>query len=286
MAEPVSVPPGVGIVHAPASANPRRFISTSTDGLSGYWTTKSDEELAADEAAAKVQHDALVAQALELHPTIAAERQAEREAVQLAAWNAQWPDPRASLRAAHNELHSAEGVLAKHRDQGRAAAAHVAERAAGVERAQQEVETVRREQAARLRARLAGNGGAAPDGDDPAEVLAMRDGERARRLLAVAQAALTDIEASVEEAQDAVDREKRRVEQAALATIEKTRQAVEAELTVAQQVVTNLQSRMISLRVDHRYSSASWRPNLRRLLVDPEAPLIESEIKSAVEETV
>jgi hypothetical protein len=282
MAEPVSVPPGVGIVHAPASAKPRRFVSTSTDGLSGYWTTKSDEELAADEVAAKAQHDALVAQSLRLHPTIAAERQAEREAAQQAAWNQQWPNPRQSLRAAHETLCAAAASLAQHRDHAASAKAHLTEREVGVERAQSEVETVRKAQTDRLKDRLAGNGDPVPDGDDPAEAAAMRDAERARRLLAVARSALSDIEAEVETAGGEVRRAQTRVEAAAAAVITKAQQSVEAELTVAQQRVAELQAQLSALRVDHRYGSANWRPNLRRLLTDPEAPLIEAEIKSAV----
>jgi hypothetical protein len=282
----VSGHPGIAPVRAPSGEKPRRFISTSADGLSGFWTTKSDEELAAEADAAKAQHDARVEQGLAWHPFIAAQRQAEREAAQLAAWNEQWPNPRAQLRAAHETLRTAEAALAQHRDQAGAAAAHVAEREAGVERAQSEVETARKAQTARLKDRLAGNGGAVPDGDDPAEAAAMRDAERARRLLVVAQAAQADIEVEVGNAEDAVDREKRRVEQAALATIEKTRQAVEVEWAAAQQRVADLQAQLSGLRIDRRYGSANWPAPLRKLLVDPEAPLIKDENKSAVEETV
>src|SRR6516225_5317485 len=121
MAEPVSVPSGVATVRAPASAKPRRFISTSRDGLSGFWTVKTDEELAADEVAAKQQHDAMIAQALRLHPTIAAQAAAEREAAQQAAWDQQWPDPRAQLRSAHAVLREAETELAKLRRHATAA---------------------------------------------------------------------------------------------------------------------------------------------------------------------
>jgi hypothetical protein len=270
---PVSAHPGVGPVRAPRGERSRRFISTSKDGLSGFWTSKSDEELAADADAAKAQHAALVAQALQLHPTIAAQAAADREAARLAAWNEQWPDPRAQLRSAHETLCTAEATLAKHRDQAGAASAHVNERESAVERAQSEVETVRREQAARLRARLAGNGGAVPDGEDPAEAEAMRGAERCRRLLAVAKSAQDDIAIEVGNAEDAVGRAKQQVENAARALIEKTRQTAEAEWTAAQQVVTNLQGRMISLRIDSCYSSASWSVNLRRLLDDPEAEI-------------
>jgi hypothetical protein len=242
-----------------------------------------EEEAAADQLAQK-QRAAQLAQALQWHPAIAAQAAAKREEAQQQAFDERWPNPRAQLRSAHDELHSAEATLAKHREQGRAAAAHVAERAAGVERAQSEVETARKAQTDRLKDRLAGNGGPVPDGDDPAEAVAMRDAERCRRLLAVAQAALTDIEAEVENAADAVSRAKRQVEECALAVITKTRQGVEAEWSVAQQRVVELQAQLTALRVDTRYSSAHWRPNLRRLLDDPEAKiLIESEIKSAGE---
>jgi hypothetical protein len=229
------------------------------------------EEEAAAAAAAKAQHDARIAQSLAWHPTVAGQRQAEREVARQRDFDEQWPDPRQSLRAAHDELRSAEATLTQHRDQARAARAHVTEREAAVERAQQVVETARREATARLRERLAGNGGALPDGDDPAEAAAMRDAERARRLLAVAQAALTEIEASVKQAEDEVGRAKQQIEKAAQALIEKTRQDVQAEWGVAQQRAADLQTRMIGLRVDTRYSSANWPANLRKLLVDAEA---------------
>jgi hypothetical protein len=282
---PIPDHPGIGIVRAPASEKPRRFISTSADGRSGFWTNKSDEELAADEAAAKQHHDELVAQSLRLHPSIAAQAAAEREAAQLAAWNAAWPNPRAQLRAAHEILCTTEATLARCRGQAAAARAHLIEREDALGRAEQEVETIRREMTARLRARLAGNG-AAPDGaDDPAETAAMRDGERSRRLLVLAKSAQADIEVEVGNAADAVSRAKQQVEQAALAVIEKTRQVVEVEWSAAQQRVAGLQAKLGELRVDHRYGSANWRPNLRRLLVDADAEIIEAEIKTPAVET-
>jgi hypothetical protein len=271
MAELRRIParPGVGPVRSPEK--PRRFVSDNRGG--GYWTYQTVAEEAEQDRLAKEQRAAQLAQSLQWHPAIAAERQAEREAAQQQAFDRQWPDPRAQLRSAHNELHAAEATLARCRDQAGAAAAHVAERAAGVERAQSEVETARREQTARLRARLAGNGGALLDDADPAEAAAMRDAERARRLLAVAQAAQADIEESVKQAEDEVGRAKMRVEQCALATIEKTRQAVEAEWSTAQQRVAELQAKLGELRVDVRYSSANWPPRLRALLTDSEAEI-------------
>jgi hypothetical protein len=257
---------------------PRRFVSDGRGG--GYWTHQTPEEEADADRLAKQQRDAQLAQSLAWHPSLVAERQAEREAAQQRAFDQQWPNPRQSLRNAHDELRAADATLAKHRDQSGAASAHVAERAAGVERAQSEVETVRREQTARLRAQLAGNGGAIPDGaDDPAEAAAMRAAERARRLLVLAKSAQADIEVEVEEAQGEVRRAQAQVEKAAQALIEKTRRDVEADWAAAQQRVAELQAQLFGLRIDPRYSSASWRPNLRKLLVDPEAPLIEDEIK-------
>jgi hypothetical protein len=272
--------PDVGLVRAPASEKPRRFVSTSADGRSGFWTSKSDEELAADEAAAKAQHDAMIAQSLRWHASVAAQAVAEREAAQQAAFDERWPNPREQLRAAHAQLREVDGVLAKHRNQAGAARAHLIEREDALGRAEQEVETVRREQTARLRAQLAGNGGAASDGaDDPVETAAMRDGERARRLLVVAQAAQADIAIEVENAAAAVRRAQAQVEACALAVITKAQRSVEGELTVARQRVADLQTQLTALRIDTRYSAAHWRPNLRRLLLDPEAPLIEDEIK-------
>jgi hypothetical protein len=263
----VAALPGVGPVRSPEK--PRRFVSDNRGG--GYWTYQTVEEEAEQDRLAKEQRAAQLAQSLQWHPAIAAQAAAEREAAQLAAWNAAWPDPRASLRSAHEVLREVEATLAKHRDQAGGAAAHVAERAAGVERAQSEVETVRRGQALALRERLAGNGGALLDDADPVEAAAMRDAERVRRLLAVAQAALTDIAVEVGNAESAVGRARQQVEECALAVIEKTRQAVEIEWTAAQQRAADLQTRVVELRVDQRYSSANWKAPLRALLDDPEA---------------
>jgi hypothetical protein len=169
-------------------------------------------------------------------------------------------------------LREAEAKLARYRDHAGAAKVHLAEREAAVERSQQVVETARREQTARLRERLAGNGGALRDGaDDPAEAAAMRDAERARRLAALAKSAQTDIEASVGEARGEVGRAQTQVEKAAQALIEKTRQAAEADWVAAQQRAAELQTRMISLHIDVRYSAQTWPAPLRALLTDPEA---------------
>jgi hypothetical protein len=268
---PVSGHPGVGIVRAPASEKPRRFISTSQDGLSGFWTSKSDEELAADAAAAKAQHDAHVAQSLQWHPSFAAERQAAQEAAQQRAFDERWPDPRQSLRDAHAQLREVEATLARCREHATAAAAHTALCEAEVKHSSEAVEEIRRAQAGRLRARLAGNGDTSPDDDDPAHAEVLSIVDKADRALSVALTAQAGIAASVQQAEDEVGRAKQQVEAAAAAVIEKTRQTAEAEWSAAQQVVTNLQSRMISLRIDTRYSAQTWPAPLRALLTDPEA---------------
>jgi hypothetical protein len=266
----VSSFPGVGLVRSPEK--PRRFVSTSKDGLSGFWTSKSDEELAAEAAAAKQQHDAMIAQSLRWHPTVAAERQAERAAAQQRDFDRQWPDPRQSLRDAHERLGNAETELAKLRQHATAAAEHTMRCEVEVERSSEAVEAIRRAQAGRLRAWLAGNDDTSPDDDDDpahAEVLSIVD--KADRELSVALTAQAGIAVEVENAEAAVARAQTQVEKAAQALIEKTRQAAEADWVAAQQRAAELQTRMISLRIDVRYSSANWKAPLRALLTDPEA---------------
>jgi hypothetical protein len=228
------------------------------------------EEADADRVA-KEQRAAQLAQSLAWHPAVVAERQAEREEARQRDFDRQWPDPRATLRTAHARLREAEMELAKLRQHAAAAAEHTARCEDEVKRSSEALEEIRRAQAARLRARLAGNDGTSPDDDDPAHAEVLSIVDRADRALSVALTARADIEASVKQAEDEVGRAKQQIEVAAAAVIEKTRQAVEAEWSAAQQRVTNLQSRMISLRIDTRYSSASWSANLRRLLDDPEA---------------
>jgi hypothetical protein len=229
------------------------------------------EEEAEQNRQAKAQRDAQLAQSLAWHPAVAAQRQAEREAAQLAAWNAQWPDPRASLRTAHAQLREAETELAKLRQHATAAAEHTAQCEAEAKRSGEAVEEIRRAQAGRLRARLAGNDDTSPDDDDPAHAEVLSIADKADRALTVVLTAQADIEVEVENAEDAVARAKARVEAAAAAVIERTRQGVEAEWSAAQQRAADLQTQMIALSVDPRYSSANWPPRLRALLSDPEA---------------
>jgi hypothetical protein len=265
----VSSLPGVGPVRSPEK--PRRFVSDGRGG--GYWTVMTPEEEAEQERLAKEQRDAQLAQALQWHPSIAAQRQAEREAARQQVFDRQWPDPRGALRAAHEQLREAETELARCRKHATAAAEHTAQCEAEVKRSSAAVEEIRRAQAGRLRARLVGNGDTSPDDDDPAHAEVLSIVDRADRALTVALTAQTGIAVEVENAQGAVGRFQRQVETAARALIEGARQAAEADWHAAQQVVEERLTRMIALRVDPRYSSASWPANLRRLLDDPEAEI-------------
>jgi hypothetical protein len=248
---------------------PRRFVSDGRGG--GYWTYQTVEGEAEQDRLAKEQRAAQLAQSLAWHPAVAAARQAEREAAQQQAFDRQWPDPRAALREAHGRLREVEATLAKLRQHATAAAEHTARCEDEVKRSSEAAEEIRTAQAARLRERLAGNGDTSPDDDDPAHAEVLSTVDRADRALSVALTAQADIEASVKQAEDEVGRAKQQVEVAAAAVIEKTRQAVEAEWTAAQQRAADLQTRMVELRVDQRYSSANWKAPLRALLTDPEA---------------
>jgi hypothetical protein len=284
MAEPVSVPPGVGIVRAPASAKPRRFISTSTDGRSGFWTVKSDEELTADAAAAKALHDARIAQSLQWHPSIAGQRQAEREAAQQQAFDERWPDPRAALRSAHAVLREAEMELLKLRQHATAAAEHTAQCEAEVKHSSAAVEVIRTVQAGRLRARLAGNDDTSPDDDDPAHAEVLSIVHRADRALSVALTAHAGIAVEVANAEDAVARAKARTVECARALCTQAAREGRVKLSELEQQADGLRQQLWPLEsVRDRPRPAEWQPWLRKLLDDPEAPLIKDENKSAVE---
>jgi hypothetical protein len=277
---PVSGHLGVGPVRAPRGERLRRFVSDGRGG--GYWTYQTPEEEAEQERLSKQRHDAIVAQGLAWlpNPAAAAEQQAARER----AFDQRWPDPRQSLRDAHQRRNAAEAELARCREQANAASAHTAHCEGEVKRTSQAVEEIRREQAVALRARLAGNGDTAPDDDDPVHAQAMAAAGKAERALAVALSAQAAIAESIQQAQGEVSNARRRIEACAKALCERSLRDRRVELAVLrrQAEVVERDSWQLQRVLDYQ-RMAEWPVHLRKLLDDPEAPLIENEIKSAVE---
>jgi hypothetical protein len=268
--------PGVGPVRAPSGEKPRRFVSDGRGG--GYWTYQTVEEEAAEAAAAKAQHDARVAQTLQWHPSIAGQRQAEREAEKLAAWNAQWPDPRAQLRDAHQRLREIEETLVQARDHAAAAATHTARCQGEVERCEAVLAAVRKQAAGLLKARLVSNDDAPPDAEDPVEpaTLAL---DRARRAFDVATVAQADLDHVVQQTQAEIARAKARVEECALAVIAQAERVCREELSAVEARGETLRNRLAGLRIDTRWGSGNWPAAARALLSDPAALLPGEEPK-------
>jgi hypothetical protein len=251
---------------------PRRFISTSADGLSGFWTTKSDAELTAENAAFAAQQAEIVRQNLAYMPQAVAAAQAARETNELQHWQQRWPDPQQALRDAHNTLHQAETALGRGRNDVASAASHIAQCQAEVERTQNAVEAICKAQSARLREQLAGNG-KAPLDDDPAEPAAMTAAEKARRSLVVAQVAERDIGQSIAAAEAEVVVARRNVETAARAVCTAELRAKRAELDELEQRVEAVRQQVFDLVATQDYMPPRWPAYLRRLLVEPDSPL-------------
>jgi hypothetical protein len=251
---------------------PRRFISTSKDGLSGFWTAKSDEQLASENAALAVHQAEIIATNLRHTPQAVAAAQAERAASELQRWNARWPDPRQALRDAHGTLHQAETALGQCRAHLVLATAHIGQCEAGVERTRLAVEEVRRRQSAALREQLTGTApGAKLDERDETE--AMDNAERARRGLIVAQAAEADIAASVRGAEQTVAEAKRRVEECARAVCHQALREKREELGRLERQAETVRDQTFQLQAALDYQPQRWTAHLQKLLIDPEALL-------------
>jgi hypothetical protein len=84
MAE-LTLPREPGAIPGTGRERQRRFVSTSSDGLSGFWTFQSDAEIAAANAALAAEQAAIVQQNLRYTPGAVAQAAAAREANELRA---------------------------------------------------------------------------------------------------------------------------------------------------------------------------------------------------------
>jgi hypothetical protein len=278
---PFTPPPAVGPVSGPRE-RPRRFISTSPDGLSGFWTSESDEEIAAENAALAAERARIAEQNLRYTPVAIAQAAAEREAAELRAFAEAWPEgPRAGLRIAHDNLRTAEAALRQCQGHARAANDHVAQCRAEVERTAAVVEAIRQRQSTALRDRLAGVA-IAPSvaaNDERAEAEAMTAAEKARRGLVLAQATADDIAATVRNAEGAVAAAKRRIEECARALCTQAARERRSELAELERQAEALKRHIWDLEAVRDYPQAArWQPHLQLLLTDPEASLLAAEV--------
>jgi hypothetical protein len=286
---PFTPPLPVGPVAAPRE-RPRRFVSTSSDGLSGYWTSKTDQEIEIENAALAAERARIAEQNLRYTPVAIAQAAAVREADELRRFQERWPDPRQSLRDAHNALHEAEDTLAQCREHAVSGAAHIAQCEVEAAHAQAAVETIRQAQTARLRQQLTGR---APTGlaaltamaaiDDPVETEAMASAEKARRALIVARAAAADLSGTVREAETAVAAAKRRIEECARAVCAEAARECARELADLERQVEVVRHRLWDFQAVQDYPQAAgrWAAHLRLLLSDPEAALLVAQADEA-----
>jgi hypothetical protein len=270
MAE-LTAPPGFRLVtRRDQIERHRRWVPTSADGKSGYFTTQSVEEEAEAAARQAAEKAVILASALARTPAALAEAEAQREAAAAARFAEQWPNgPRAGLRQAHVNLRESESDLARRQEVFATALAHCSAVAAR----QTELEGTKSVDDERLvRAiRESIEGGqqipASSESDVDRELASVRqDFEFAERVC-------FELAATVREAEAAIRSCRRRIGIAALAVIEEARKTAESELRAAEQVVEGLISRVISLRVDSRYGSSNWPAPLKALLSDPEAEI-------------
>jgi hypothetical protein len=283
---PVADRPAVGPVAAPRGEKPRRFIATSPDGLSGYWTSQTDAEIAAANAALNAERARIAAANLAFTPVAVAKAAAEREAAELRAFAEAWPQgPRAGLRLAHDNLRTAEEALAQHRRHAMAANDHVAQCRAAAARTATVVEAIRRAQSARLQDRLAGMAVAASivANDEQDEAQAMADAEKARRAVIVAQSAAADLGAAVRTAEAAVTARRREVEAAARAVCVEAGRECARELVELERQVEAVRHRLWDFQAVTDYPAAAgrWAAHLRKLLDDPEASLLVAQAEEA-----
>ena len=176
--------------------------------------------------------------------------------------------------SSHDELSAAEAELVRRREHAAAAATYRRECADAVEHTKAALDELRRQATTGLRVRLTGSSTAVLKSDEAAEAAAMAASEKARRTLAVAQAAEGEIAAGVSEAEADTRACKTVVERAALAVIEETRIERQTRLRAAEQAADRLRATVSGLHVDTRYPAIHWPKHLQELLVDPEADIV------------
>jgi hypothetical protein len=274
---PMSPPDGtVGTVRGKS----RRIVNLP-DG-SSYSTPLSEAEEQLANERLNAERAAIIQQNLSRMPVAVAQAVAAREAAEERAFNEQWPDPRQSLRDAHAARQAALAHAATCREQASAAAAYIAQCTTAVEHTRNVVGNIRQQQAARLKAQLAGAAGRParldrPD-DDAAEVAAMREAEKARRSLALGEAAQGDIAAAQRNAEAAVSAAQRKVEEAAKAVCQQAYRELRGEIAAREAATERLRRRSWDLQAAVDYQPQRWRPHLRKLVEDdPEGPLVEAE---------
>jgi hypothetical protein len=235
---------------------------------------------------ARAEHDARVASGLAFAPAAMAAAEAAHQAAVARAFAEAWPEgPREGLRRAHGDLLSARSELTQRRKHAAVATAYRIEREAEVGRAKEAVDALRRSQTERLRDQLAGLTTTVIKGDEAAEAAAMAASEKARRTLAVVQAAEEEIAAGVSQAEADVRACKAAVERAALAVIEATRITWQTRLRDAEQEIDGLRSVLSGLYVDTRYPAIHWPARLKVLLEDAEGEIVPNEATPMDEKT-
>jgi hypothetical protein len=268
---PFTPPPAVGPVSGPRE-RPRRFVDDGRGG--GYWTALTVEEEQAANARLNAERNANIAAGLAYTPSAVAAATAAREANELRAFQERWPDPRQSLRDAHNALREAADALRQCQEHAITATAHVGQCEVEAAHAQAAVETIRQAQTARLRQQLTGRASAlaaVPAIDDPVETEAMASAEKARRSLIVARAAAADLSGTVREAETAVAAAKRQIEAAAKAVCVEALRQVRIELAALEEKAERVRRHSWDLAAAGDYAPARWAAHLRKLLDDPEA---------------
>jgi hypothetical protein len=264
-----------GLTPVRSLEKPRRWVSTSADGLSGRWTSLSEAEEAELDRRSRAEHDARVAIGRAFTPAAMALTEEQREAAVRAQFTEQWPQgPRQHLRQAHRALAEAEAELARRREHAVAAAAHVLTCEEEARRTQCVVEEIRHQAAVGLQARLTGLSTVVLKGDEAAEAEAMAVAERSRRSLVVARDAEAGIAGGVSEAEAGVRSCRAAVERAAKAVCTEADREIRAELAVLEERVKTMRRRSWDLQAVADYPPARWQPHLRALLVDPEASLL------------
>jgi hypothetical protein len=274
MAE-LTFPREPGAIPGTARERQRRFVSDGRDG--GYWTFLSPQEEQAANERLNAERAANLAVNLSYTPSAVAAATAVHEANELRAFNERWPDPRQSLRDAHNALREAADALRQCHEHAITATAHVGQCEVEAAHAQAAVETIRQAQTARLRQQLTGR---APTGlaalaaiDDPVETEAMTSAEKARRSLIVARAAAADLGEAVGTAEAAVAAAKRQIEAAARAVCSAALREVRIELAALEEKAEAVRRHSWDLAAVGDYAPGRWAAHLRKLLDDPEASL-------------